>query len=305
MILQKIKEKLKDKKIIAGILAGTLGATLLAYATLPLNDGDYNSELSRHSWDANEYGNNNPRGYVPTGLGVNETWVLPVSGKGDDWPLGAIRYLEKRPGYDTPEAYNKFDGQYIYCVANHVPNYTLSRGMQAFGMKRWDTITPFDACVGTGDVKNFNFLMLAIACNYGTENSDYRPDSLDNAYYGIASQAIAWVTTASPAEQAFGIIKGENFAEDLAAFRNQPIYRAVMNNSFPKSTHPSIYRQLHAPATGWQATDGCQNWFEAVFADVWNTAQLTSKMNIDWEAEKSTLTGQVESGDEGYTLVGR
>ena len=300
MILQKIKEKLKDKKIIAGILAGTLGATLLAYATLPLNDGDYNSELSRHSWDANEYGNNNPRGYVPTGLGVNETWVLPVSGKGDDWPLGAIRYLEKRPGYDTPEAYNKFDGQYIYCVANHVPNYTLSRGMQAFGMKRWDTITPFDACVGTGDVKNFNFLMLAIACNYGTENSDYRPDSLDNAYYGIASQAIAWVTTASPAEQAFGIIKGENFAEDLAAFRNQPIYRAVMNNSFPKSTHPSIYRQLHAPATGWQATDGCQNWFEAVFADVWNTAQLTSKMNIDWEAEKSTLTGQVESGDDGF-----
>ena len=61
MILQKIKEKLKDKKIVAGILAGTLGATLLAYATLPLNDDDYNSELSRHSWDANEYGANNPK----------------------------------------------------------------------------------------------------------------------------------------------------------------------------------------------------------------------------------------------------
>ena len=300
MILQKIKEKLKDKKIVAGILAGTLGVTLLAYATLPLNDGDYNSELSKRSWYKETEELASKLNYIPTGLGVNETWLLPVAGKGDDWPLGAIRYLEKRPGYDTPEDDKKFDGQYIYCVANHVPNYTLSRGMQAFEMKRWTTITPFEDCVGTDSIKNFNFLMLAIACNYGTENSDYRPDSLDNAYYGIASQAIAWVTTASPAEQAFGIIKGENFAEDLAVFRNQPIYRAVMNNSFPESSHPSIYRQLHAPSTGWHADVGCKNWFESVFADVWNTAQLTSKMNIDWEAEKSTLTGQVESGDDGF-----
>lgn len=302
MNLQKIKEKLNNKKIMTGLLAGTLGAlTILAVAaTIPLNDGDYNSELSRHSWDANEYSANNPKNYTPTGLGVNETYIWPLSGKGDDYPLGALRYLEKRPGYDTPEEFMKFNNQYIYCVANHVPNYTLSRGMQAFGMEKLTADVPFKDCAGEGDIKKFNFLILAIACNYGTENSDYRPDEMNNSYYGIASQAIAWVATASHAEQAFGLIKGENFAEDLAAFRNQPIYRAVMNNSFPESTHPGIYRQLHAPSTGWHVDAGCKNWFESVFADIWNSAQLTSKMNIDWEAEKSTLTGQVEEGDDGY-----
>lgn len=49
---------------------------------------------------------------------------------------------------------------------------TLTRGMQAFEMKRYIADKPFGACAGDGDVKKFNFLMLAIA----------------------------WVATASPAE---------------------------------------------------------------------------------------------------------
>lgn len=298
---------ISKKKLTPALLAGVVGTiTILAIATtFPLNDGDYGSINSWRSWDEKEYGPQNPGWpeapkFTATGLGVNETYIWPTMGKGDDYPLGALRYLEKRTGYNIPEDYEKFDNQYVYCVANHVENYTLTRGMQAFEMERFQADKPFKACVGEGDVKKFNFIMLAIACNYGTENKDYRPNEPDNAYYGIASQAIAWVNTASPAEQAFGIIKGENFAEDLAAFRNQPIYRAVMNNSFPESTHPSIYRQLHAPSTGWHATAGCKNWFESVFADIWNSAKLTAPMNINWEAEKSTLTGQVEEGDDGY-----
>lgn len=251
-MLNKLKNIFKSRnKIIALGMAIIMCIGTIVYATTPpLTEANWSDPTVWPGWLEEKYKDKATIFKVnPTGLAVNSTWLNVVQTGGAQYPLGAIRFLTNREGATVPDEFKEFEGKYIYCVANHVPNYVMNNGMQAFKMDEWDPTSPFSDCAGTGDIKKFNFIMLAIACNYGTENEDYHPEELNNAYYGIVSQSIAWICTASPAEQASqGVFKGESFAEDLAILRNYPIYYAVMDRSFPQNVNPAIYNYLHSPA---------------------------------------------------------
>ena len=251
-MLSKLKDIFKSKKkIIALGMVIIMCIGSIAYATTPpLTEANWSDPTVWPGWHEPTYGTKATNaGVTPTGLAVNSTWLnVPQTG-GAQYTLGAIRFLTTREGATVSEEFQQFAGKYIYCVANHVPNYVLNNGMQAFSMQKYETKNPLEYCVGTGDVREFNFILLTIACNYGSDYSDYHPEELDNAYYGIVSQSIAWICTASQAEQSSqGVFKGESFAEDLAILRNYPIYYAVMDRSFPQNVNPAIYNYLHSPA---------------------------------------------------------
>ena len=250
-MLNKLKNIFKSKnKIVALGMAIIMCIGTIVYATTPpLTTDNWNDPTVWPGWTQDAKDLAAGQGYIPTGLAVNSTWLNVVQTGGAQYPLGAIRFLTNREGATVPDEFKEFEGKYIYCVANHVPNYVMNNGMQAFSMRKYTPDDPFEYCAGTGDIKKFNFIMLAIACNYGTENEDYHPEELNNAYYGIVSQSIAWICTASQAEQSSqGVFKGESFAEDLAILRNYPIYYAVMDRSFPQNVNPAIYNYLHSPA---------------------------------------------------------
>ena len=257
-MLNKLKNIFRNKnKIVALGMAIIMCIGTIVYATTPpLTENNWSDPTVWPGWTESLYNGTdsngqpkNPYNYLATGLAVNSTWLNVVQTGGAQYPLGAIRFLTNRDGATVPDEFKEFEGKYIYCVANHVPNYVMNNGMQAFKMEEWDPTSPFEYCAGTGDIKKFNFIMLAIACNYGTENEDYHPEELNNAYYGIVSQSIAWICTATQAEQSSqGVFKGESFAEDLAILRNYPIYYAVMDRSFPQNVNPAIYNYLHSPA---------------------------------------------------------
>lgn len=251
-MLNKLKNIFRNKnKIVALGMAIIMCIGTIVYATTPpLTEANWSDPTVWPGWLEEKYKDKATIFKVnPTGLAVNSTWLNVVQTGGAQYPLGATRFLTNRDGATVPERYEGFNDKYIYCVANHVPNYVMNNGMQAFFMKQYTPDDPFEYCAGTGDVKKFNFIMLAIACNYGTENEDYHPEELNNAYYGIVSQSIAWICTATQAEQSSqGVFKGESFAEDLAILRNYPIYHAVMDRSFPQNVNPAIYSYLHSPA---------------------------------------------------------
>lgn len=253
----------------------------------------YNSTYVEPSWNPTKYtadGTGYISSLIPTGLAFNWTTYNKVG----NWPFMAQAYLSERPGHLNSE-FTDFNNRFIYCVANHVQNYRINPGSQAFFDHRYTTEDMFPQANKGADPK-FNFLMLAIACNY--PGSEYNPESKADIAMGLTAQVIAWLAT-DDNRPGFS----RNFAADLAYFRSSDVYDALMN-SFVQE--PEINNVLHsAPAAGTgAAAAGMTNNAEGYFYDIWTAANLSRNLTPDWDKMISTFNTQaVQENGEYHVYI--
>lgn len=132
----------KSKQILAMLLCVTMLTPMAARAII--TDGIYQAPEVARTWDENQYKGANANNYEPTGLAVNYVpYPMYVNNRGGaSYPLGAAMSFKQRPGYEN-EKYKNFANRYAYCVADHVQNYLVTDGMQAFFMGAYNTeVTP-------------------------------------------------------------------------------------------------------------------------------------------------------------------
>ena len=272
---------------------------------ITLTDELYAAEYAWRSWDSSQNGYGSSPDAIrvkPTGLAFN--WTT-YSKTGGNWPFSAQAYLTQRPGYENAE-YEIFNNRFIYCVANHVQNYRLGPGMQAFHSGTFTTEYPFpEAQKGANkEQQDFNFMMLAIATNYPGE-IDYNPESKERIADALICQMIAWLATdennsAVPRPGFCG-----DFATDLNYFKGSNVYYELLR-SFTADQEPEIYNYLRqAPPAGSGASQhGITTMLDAIFYDIWVAADFACKLNINWTEEFASYNTQIiEENGEYHAYV--
>lgn len=303
-MIQKFKRWWKKKAAL--FLAGIMLCTTLlpnAINAITLTDAAWNDPLVAPSWGQAALDAADSRGFDATGLAFNGTPFNRNMSAGDLFPFAAAAHLTARPGQLNDE-YSDFDNRYIYCVQNHVQNYRLNYGSQAFHSGTYQIGANesedrlFEAAKTGKTNPRFNFLMLAIATYYPGPNVD--AESTENIPYYLACQAIAWLATY---ETSSGFA-GTDFNADLSFFQNSEYYRSLMGPTatFTQDVTPDIYNFFHsAPAEGSEAKKaGITNMLDGIFYDVWHIANLTSQLKPDWDKEITEAIGTMEEKDGEY-----
>lgn len=313
--------KNKSRPAVALLLCAALLTPTLVQGAAITDDIYANNGLVGSGWDPNVYEKDLPRGYETTGLAYNYT-QLPnsLTGTGNRYPFDVSSYLTQRAGYKN-EKYADFNNRFIYCVQNHVPNYYILRGMQAFRMHEYKTTEAAGIAKGTADNVKFNFLMLAIACGYPAK---YDPENMADIPYNLICQTIAWCVTndrwndgTGKTEDQWPINNGAFngapagadqatitacFNADLDKYHTSAEYKSLFD-SFPPDTTPEIYAALHkVPSGSTGGLDGFQptNLVDAVFHDIWIAAYITSQLQPNWDESITATYTTAEKEDDGY-----
>lgn len=300
--IPKIKRKLKSA--LAMCLCVSMLAPTIAKGVI--SDDLYQRPEVAQSWTDAANAMALSKRYKPSGLAV--AWYsYPMFNNqgGISYPLGQAMAFEERPGYTADEECKPFIGRYAYCVNGHVPNYLVYEGMQFFLKGKYNTGEMPDFIQGTSEEnKQFNFLMLAIACGYPTK---YTVGSTDSIAYNLIDQTIAWVVagtsggfTGAPKDLQEGSIKNY-FMADLQRYHASDEYKAL-GVSFSAKASPEIRSFLDQapPASSGAAKMGLTNMIDATFYDIWMAAYLTSKLTPDWQTYITSAYTTAELGDDGY-----
>lgn len=211
--------------------------------------------------------------YEKTGMSFNSS--IYYANKG--WPLGAVMYLQARDGYENPEEFKKFEGRHTYCTGNHQSAVEITPGARAFCSGRYRIGEElFEDAVKDKLNPEFNFLLLAIACDYpgdskvkdNTWSSYEDPEAASDAVV----QLIAWMAT----DQGSDGFTGESFEQDFQTFKKT--YYDLLMTSFVEQ--PEMDDWLKAePEPGPQVEQyGLANRADSVFYDIWCAAVFTAQL---------------------------
>ena len=310
--LDRIKKKLGRKTVAMG-LAVTLGITTLlpsilnAQNLIPL----LSTAKVAPTWTAETEAQGNEKydkilhdsgsglNHSATGLAFNVVYFngnneYPTRG----WPLGGLRYLEPVDGKDNSE-YKDFEMRHTYCVANHVP-LNIEEGTRAFCSGVYTVNSKPDwAMLGN---PTFNFLMIALACNYADSVSNgVIPRNTWGAFNdpavgdAVVCQMISWIATYDG-----GGFVGD-WETDLNQFRNFANYYNTLLTVFNEKD-PYISNYLAAPpdADSGAAISGLTTKIDAIFYDVWMAANLTSQLTADWAQGLTFISSKITQENGQY-----
>jgi len=325
----------KRKRATAFFLAGAITAVSFLPRIVNaynLDDGWYNIPEAACTWgddsEAMQVNHTRYKGrYTPTGLAFNNTIypfnpnLLPLEevvklDPAKIWGLEGQMFLTARPGYENPE-FAVFNGRHAYCSGTHEVAASISPVVQAFvllkeGYKLPENPYP-EAVTGQKTNKDFNFLMLALACYYPGE---YQVPA-DAAYsfqdpwaaMGIASQLITWLCTDAGEHGFQGAPEGADaeavnvaFLQDLAYYRSSKYYSINLPHTITPERSPEIYNELFSapPAGSGAANAGMPTKLDAYFYDIWWAAYYTSLLKPDWDKEITKANAVAEQTDGEY-----
>lgn len=233
--------------------------------------------------------------YEKTGMSFNSS--IYYANKG--WPLGAVMYLQARDGYENPEEFKKFEGRHTYCTGNHQSAVEITPGARAFCSGRYRIGEElFEDAVKDKLNPEFNFLLLAIACDYpgdykvkdNTWSSYEDPEAASDAVV----QLIAWMAT----DQGSDGFTGESFEQDFQTFKKT--YYDLLMTSFVEQ--PEMDDWLKAePEPGPQVEQyGLANRADSVFYDIWCAAVFTAQLTPNWDSQIATFTTPMNQEDGEY-----
>ena len=242
--------------------------------------------------------------YEPTGLAVSFLEYNQGYDTKGGYPLGQAMSFVGRSGY-LKDDYKPFVNRYAYCVASHVANYLVYDGMQVFFKKKYNTVEMPNFVQGTSEEnRQFNFLMLAIACGYPT-SYELGDSSIP---YNLICQTIAWTITnnvgeftGAPKDLQEGSIKNY-FMADLNKFHASLEYQRL-RASFSASAAPETDKFFNSapPANSSAAKNmGLTNTLDATFYDIWMAAYLTNKLTPNWQTYITETYTTAERGADGY-----
>ncbi|WP_097006362.1 hypothetical protein [Lacrimispora amygdalina] len=282
----------KHKMIFVIVLLAIVAVAFFLYKrTLAgqVTSEQYNKQIVADSWSKKVEDDGVAQDLTPSGLAYNGTFI---TGKQSNkmFPFIWKPFFEKRSGKSVIDKAAPFEGKYMYCVASHTQNYSLEFGTQAY----FDKIFRVGGQSGLPDFTpdEFNFIMLSEACYYpGSKELSRVYDHPAGTPAYLVSQCIAWMAT----DGAFS--KDEPFLVALNKFQKSAGYKAITEVDF---TDQPVHNMLNAKPTLQAAIDaGCKNMADAYFYDIWRAADLTNKLNISLEEEKSTFNVDAKLEEDG------
>lgn len=246
---KEIKAKLKST--VALCLCVSMLAPTIARGVV--TDSSYQMPIVLPTWSqqAEKLAASHMPQYDPTGLAVSFLEYNQGYDVKGNYPLGQAMSFVGRSGY-LKDKYKPFVNRYAYCVASHVANYLVYDGMQVFFKQDYNTENMPYFVQGTSEEnRQFNFLMLAIACGYPT-SYELGDSSIP---YNLICQTIAWTITnnvgeftGAPKDLQEGSIKNY-FMADLNKFHASLEYQRL-RASFSASAAPETDKfliQRHPP----------------------------------------------------------